>query len=186
MIHKIALLSLTKVWKAPSSCLCKKILRTQYWCFRRPWSWRRWRFSTDKRNTFARSRSPSSMFSMLFWHVFDCNCACLFHISADRNVWPRSALRFLRLYGKVRFCDRRRLLAICDLRSSAITWKPGLSDLKTDRENTAIVALAQLLYNHLTIALVLCGWRITSLGLPRKMCPLALLDWEILNRKIKT
>ena len=49
---------------------------------------------------------------MLFLHILE--CACVFDISADRNVWPQSALRSLRLQRNVRFCDRLRLLAISD------------------------------------------------------------------------
>ena len=73
---------------------------------------------------------------MLF--AFQPTRACIFDISADQNVWLRSALRSLRLYGNSLFCDRLRLFAICDrlrsygnqpldrtwfylLRSSAIT-----------------------------------------------------------------
>ena len=73
---------------------------------------------------------------MLF--AFHPTRACIFDISADQNVWLRSALRSLRLYGNSLFCDRLRLFAICDrlrsygnqpldrtwfylLRSSAIT-----------------------------------------------------------------
>ena len=41
--------------------------------------------------------------------------ACIFDTSADQNVWLRSALRSLRLYGNSFFCDRLRLFAIvCD------------------------------------------------------------------------
>ena len=73
---------------------------------------------------------------MLF--AFQPTRACIFDISAHQNVWLRSALRSLQLYGNSLFCDRLRLFAICDrlrlygnqpldrtwfylLRSSAIT-----------------------------------------------------------------
>ena len=73
---------------------------------------------------------------MLF--AFQPTRACIFDISAHQNVWLRSALRSLQLYGNSLFCDCLRLFAICDrlrlygnqpldrtwfylLRSSAIT-----------------------------------------------------------------
>ena len=65
-----------------------------------------------------RQNLRSSTFAMLF-----ATRACIFVISADQNVWLRSALRSLRPYGNSLFCDRLRLFAICDLRSSAIIWK---------------------------------------------------------------
>ena len=40
--------------------------------------------------------------------------ACIFDTPADQNVWLRSALRSLRLYGNSFFCDRLRLFAIYD------------------------------------------------------------------------
>ena len=78
----------------------------------------------------------SSTFAMLF--AFQPTRACIFDISAHQNVWLRSALRSLQLYGNSLFCDRLRLFAICNrlrlygnqpldrtwfylLRSSAIT-----------------------------------------------------------------
>ena len=45
---------------------------------------------------------------------------CVFDTSADQNVWLRSALRSLRLYGNSFFCDRLRLFAICDLQSTIV------------------------------------------------------------------
>ena len=49
---------------------------------------------------------------MLF--AFQPTRACIFDISADQNVWLRSALRSFRLYGNTLFCDCLRLFAICD------------------------------------------------------------------------
>ena len=45
--------------------------------------------------------------------------ACIFDISADQNVWLRSALRSLRLYGNSLF-----FAIACD--HSTIIWKPAL------------------------------------------------------------
>ena len=66
----------------------------------------------------------SSTFAMLF--AFQPTRAYIFDIFADQNVCLQSALRLLRLYGNSLFCDRLPLFAICDLRSSAIIWKPAL------------------------------------------------------------
>ena len=77
-------------------------------------------------NKFAYSKTSSSMSAMLF--ALQPTRACIFDTSADQNVWLRSALRSLRLYGNSFFCDRLRLFAIYDrLRSSAIIWKPAFN-----------------------------------------------------------
>ena len=81
-------------------------------------------------NKFACSKTSSSMSAMLF--ALQPTRACIFDTSADQNVWLRSALRSLRLYGNSFFCDRLRLFAICDLRSSAIIWKPAFNAQKTN------------------------------------------------------
>ena len=76
-------------------------------------------------NKFACSKTSSSTSAMLF--ALQPTRACIFDTSADQNVWLRSALRSLRLYGNSFFCDRLRLF--CDLRSSAIIWKPAFKRL---------------------------------------------------------
>ena len=79
-------------------------------------------------NKFACSKTSSSTSAMLF--ALQPTRACIFDTSADQNVWLRSALRSLRLYGNSFFCDRLRLFAIYDrLRSSAIIWKPAFKTL---------------------------------------------------------
>ena len=77
-------------------------------------------------NKFACSKTSSSTSTMLL--ALQPTRACIFDTSADQNVWLRSALRSLRLYGNSFFCDRLRLFAIYDrLRSSAIIRKPALT-----------------------------------------------------------
>ena len=87
------------------------------------------RFMTNRSSKFACGKISAlprfDTFAMLF--AFQPTRACIFDISADQNVWLRSALRSLRLYGNSLFCDRLRLFAICDLRSSAIIWKPAFN-----------------------------------------------------------
>ena len=83
------------------------------------------RFMTKRRSNLACgkiSALPRSRCCLLF----SLHGACIFDISAHQNVWLRSALRSLQLYGNSLFCDRLRLFAICDrLRSTAIIWKPA-------------------------------------------------------------
>ena len=71
------------------------------------------RFMTNRKSKFACSKISSSTFDMLF--ALQPTRACIFDITADRVVWPRSALRSLRSYRNCLFCDRLRLFAICDL-----------------------------------------------------------------------
>ena len=81
---------------------------------------------TNRKSKFAGSKIsalPRSRCCLLF----SLHARAIFDVFADRNVCLRSALRSLRLYGNSLFCDRLRLFAICDLRSSAIIWKPAFS-----------------------------------------------------------
>ena len=81
-------------------------------------------------NKFACSKTSSSTSAMLF--ALQPTRACIFGTSADQNVWLRSALRSLRLYGNSFFaivCDCLRS-AICDLRLSAIVCDHMETSLK--------------------------------------------------------
>ena len=78
------------------------------------------RFMT-KRRVCLRQNFCSSTFAILF--AFQPTRACIFDISAHQNVWLRSALRSLQLYGNSLFL--RSSAIVCDLRSTAIIWKPA-------------------------------------------------------------
>jgi len=71
---------------------------------------------TKRRNKFACSKISPSTSAILFAAIFPpAQRACNFDSSAVRNVCHS------------RLCDRLRS-AICDPRSSAITWKPALTN----------------------------------------------------------
>ena len=109
-------ISLTRVWKAPSSCLVVNIFRIQKRCFLRFWSWRCRRLRTKRRNRFACRKISSSMSTMLFALIFLwAQRACTFDIFAQRNEWLQSALRsFALVCDYMETAPSLRSSAICD------------------------------------------------------------------------
>ena len=74
---------------------------------------------TNRRSKFACSKIPSSTLAMLF--ALQPTRACVFDISADRNVWyGRLCDRCDYMETASLLCDLLRLFAICDLRSTIV------------------------------------------------------------------
>ena len=96
-------------------------------CFLRLWNWRCRRFRPKKYIIYslALSEISSSMSAMLFAFIFPrAQRASTFDISAEQNVWPQSALRSFAIVCD--YMETALFAIVCDPRSSAIIWKPGL------------------------------------------------------------
>ena len=105
--------------------------------------WRCRRFKTKRRNKFACSKISSLMSAISFALIFPrAERASTFDISAERNVWPQSALRSFAIVCD--YVETALFAIVCDLRSairdrlrsSVIIWKPAIRKPEKVRTST--------------------------------------------------